>query len=106
MKNYKALTVSGYIVVSIGIMMLILSYFAASMIIFFVGSVITLLGIISVVSLMTLKIFLKDKELEIEKLKAMGLTIVTCEKCGKQNVLEDQYCIYCGEELTDENIEI
>ncbi len=106
MNNYKAITISGYLVVMMGLVILGISYFKASMVIFFVGSVITVLGIVAVISLMTLKLFLQDKELEIDKLKAMGLTIVTCEKCGKQNVFEDQYCIYCGEELTDENPEL
>jgi len=40
-----------------------------------------------------------DKELNIEALKKAGLTIVTCNNCLKDNVLEDQYCVHCGERL-------
>ncbi len=106
MKSYKAITVSGYIIVIMGVMLLGLSYLKASFAIFFVGCAVTILGFLAVISLMTLKLFLKDKELDLENLRAMGLTIVTCKKCERQNVLEDQYCIYCGEELKNDNPEV
>jgi len=104
MKNYKIIVLLGYILSFIGIAIVVYSYFRVSLSLFFLGAVIILLGFLSVISLMGLNLFFKDKELEIEKLREMGLSIVTCQACLKENVLEDQYCIYCGERLgSDDN---
>jgi hypothetical protein len=85
MKSYKFITISGYFIAILGIALLVLSYFKESISLFFVGGAVTVIGFISIASLMALNMFLKDKELEIEKLKAMGLTIVTCPKCQKHS---------------------
>lgn len=56
------------------------------------------LFIVSVVFHLSLKVitpFIMDKILDIDALKEQGLTIVQCPNCHKENVLEDQYCIYC-----------
>jgi hypothetical protein len=60
--------------------------------------VVSILGVIIQQSMM---LFIRDKELDIEELQKSGLTIVNCKVCKKANVLEDQYCIYCGEQLGD-----
>ena len=44
-----------------------------------------------------------DRELNIEALQKAGLTIVKCNNCLKENVLEDQYCVHCGERLGKED---
>ncbi len=106
MKSYKTAVFSGYFISFIGISVVVFSYFRESIILFFVGAAITVIGFLAVVSLMAFNMFLKDKELELDKLTAMGFTIVKCPKCGKDNVLEDQYCIYCGEKLGSENNEV
>ena len=75
-----------------------------SFILLLFGSILIFVGILVIVLMMSLNLFVKDKQLEINKLKEMGLTIVVCKECLKENVLEDQYCIYCGESLgSDEN---
>ena len=99
MKNIKYIILIGYVISFMGVVLLVLSYFRESVGLFLFGGVIVLLGIISIITLMALNIFFKDKELEIEKLRQMGLTIVVCKNCFKENVLEDQYCLYCGESL-------
>ena len=99
MKNYKVVLIFGYMISFIGIAVMTLSYFRESFGLFFLGGALTVIGFLSVITLMSLNLFIKDKEVEIEKLRQMGLTIVVCKHCFKENVLEDQHCIYCGESL-------
>ena len=51
--------------------------------------------------LVVIDLFRRDKNLDLEQLESMGLTIVECKNCQKKNVLEDQYCIYWGEKLDE-----
>ena len=106
MKNYKYVIVLGYVVSFSGVLVMTLSYFRESLGLFFLGCFLVVVGLIAIITLMSLNLFFKDKELEIEKLRQMGLTIVVCKKCFKENVLEDQYCIYCGESLGSDEDEI
>ena len=52
---------------------------------------------------MSLGMFKKDKMLDIEALTKQGLTVITCKECNKTNVLEDIFCIFCGEKLGEEH---
>ena len=106
MKNYKYIILSGYIISFLGVLVMVLSYFRESLGLFFLGCLLVIIGLIAIITLMSLNLFVKDKVLEIEKLRQMGLTIVVCKKCFKENVLEDQYCIYCGESLGSDEDEI
>ncbi len=104
MNNYKLSIYGGFIISIIGMLLTVLSYLRNSFAFLLLGSFLIVAGILVVVIIMSLNLFVKDKQLEIEKLKEMGLTIVVCKECLKENVLEDQYCIYCGESLgSDEN---
>lgn len=66
-----------------------------------IGAIFLLVSILVNVTLSTINMYKEDKMLDIEALKKSGLTIVVCSQCKKENVLEDQYCIYCGEELKE-----
>ena len=101
--NNKIIILLGYVVSFLGVLLMILSYFRESLGLFFIGCLLVVIGLIAIITLMSLNLFIKDKELEIEKLRQMGLTIVVCKNCFKENVLEDQYCIYCGESLGSDN---
>lgn len=68
--------------------------------------VLLIMGIITVVVstfiiilLSSISIFLKDKDLDFDKLIKEGFTVVRCKNCDKKNILEDKYCIFCGEDL-------
>ncbi len=102
MKNYRLVIIVGYLTSFIGVSVMLLSYFRESLLIFFIGCVLVLIGVVLIITLMSLNLFVKDKKLEIEKLRQMGLTIVVCKHCFKENVLEDKYCIYCGESLIND----
>ena len=106
MKNYRLTIYLAFSVSAIGIGLSIFSYFFYSIGLFFLGGVLVVGGILLVILLMSLNLFIKDKELEIDKLRKMGLTIIECQYCAKENVLEDQYCIYCGESLGSDKNEL
>jgi len=78
-----------------------LSFYILNIFILIASIIILLVSIISVVAASTIDMFKRDKELDIEKLKENGLHIVTCKNCDRLNVLEDQYCIFCGEKLEE-----
>ncbi len=70
--------------------------------------IISLLGVVVNVGLYVFLIVLKYKKqeenIDYKKLQEIGLHIVSCPNCGKTNVLEDLWCVKCGEKLSDENI--
>ena len=99
MKNYRKILFSGLAIAVIGMVIAIYSYFISSVLLFIMGSICVVIGVLFIVSMMSFNLFYEDKNLDFEKLKQMGLTIVKCKECLKDNVLEDQYCIYCGEKL-------
>ena len=79
-----------------------MSYYQSSALLLFIGVGVLLLGILYTVAYQTFDLFKRDKTLDLIKLQELGLTIVTCNNCLKENVLEDQYCIYCSEKLESE----
>jgi len=99
MKNRLLGLISGLTVSFLGLLTIITSYFAVSILLFFIGIFFLVLGILLVILIQSLNIFLMDKELNVEMLKKSGLTIVECPKCCKQNVLQDIFCVHCGERL-------
>ena len=101
--NHKGHKLSGPGILLIGVMVLITSYLLSSFFFFFLGTILMIFGAITIILIQALLLFKKDKELNIEQLKEAGLTIVTCPNCLKNNVLEDKYCIYCGEKLEQTN---
>ncbi len=103
MKNYTMMMITSIAGSLLGLILLIASYFLGSMFLFFMGILFVILGVLSLILVNSLKIFMMDKELNIEALKKAGLTIIKCSNCLKDNVLEDQYCVHCGERLGNEN---
>jgi len=103
MKKSIGLIILSVLMSIIGLALIIGSYYLESLLLLFIGVVIILVGILSYIIIKALNLFVMDKELNIEALKKAGLTIVKCNNCLKDNVLEDQYCIYCGERLGNDN---
>lgn len=99
MKKSVIISIIAISVFVIGLALTIGSYYLESLILFFIGVLFILVGILSYILTKAFNIFIADRELNIEALKKAGLTIVKCDNCLKDNVLEDQYCIYCGERL-------
>lgn len=101
--NRKTINLIGYVVVLIGILLLGYGYLLKVSSILFLGILIVILGAFFIMIMQSISLFLNDKKLDIDALKKQGLTIVKCSNCEKENVLEDQYCIFCGELLGEEN---
>jgi len=106
MKDYRLFILSGFSVLFLGIIVMVISYLQSSFLLFFIGCALIVFSFLGIIIIQALNLFVRDKELEIEKLKKMGLTIVKCNNCLKDNVLEDLYCIHCGESLGSEKNEI
>ena len=103
MKNQLIMIITSAAGAMLGLILIIASYFLESLFLFFAGVLLIVLGVLSFIILNSLKVFIMDKELNIEALQKAGLTIVKCDNCLKDNVLEDQYCVHCGERLGKEN---
>ncbi len=104
--SYKTRIISGMITTVISITLMIVGFFYMSTMMLIIGVIILLVSIFYMILTMSMQIFVKDKEIDIESLKKQGLTIVKCLKCNRNNVLEDKFCIFCGEKLGEENEEV
>jgi len=93
--------------VLIGLLALVLfslSFFLEQTFLFLLGIPVLLLGIFVLVFTMVVELYQKDKLIDYELVKQHGLTLVKCKECQKENVLEDVYCIHCGERLDNNEI--
>ncbi len=103
MKNLLMMTivsVSGFI---LGLILIIGSYLLEIPLFLLLGVLVVFLSVLSFILIKALNVFIMDRELNIEALQKAGLTIVKCNNCLKDNVLEDQYCVHCGERLGKED---
>ena len=99
MKKTVMINVISILTFILGLLLTVGSYYFESLLFFFTGIFFIIIGILSYILIKGLNLFIMDKELNIEALKKAGLTIVKCNNCLKDNVLEDQYCVHCGERL-------
>ena len=91
------------ILIGIGALTLFtLSFLFENILLFFIGIPVLLIAVFVIVFTMVYDLYQKDKMIDYELIKKSGLTLVRCPHCDKENVLEDIYCIHCGERL-DEN---
>ena len=85
----------------LSIILFILSYNYSNFFLFLIGALTIVINVLALIVMMTLDLYRKDQEFNVEELKKQGLTIVTCQECNEVNVLEDKYCRKCQEPLTD-----
>lgn len=95
----RKLRIFGAISIFISILVIALSLHQKSIVILFIGIFMTVVSVISAILLPSLNIFKEDRLLNEEKIIAQGLHVVKCTSCDKKNVLEDKYCVFCGEDL-------
>jgi Ca2+/H+ antiporter len=81
---------------------LTLSFKLGSYILFFIGLIGTVVNIGLYVILLVFSIKQQESDLDYDSLKQQGLHIVECPNCHKKNVLEDVWCIRCGEKLDEQ----
>jgi len=98
-KTYRAI---GIILGLCSILLFVLTYLYDNILYFIIGILILLGSIFVIVFSMVADLYQKEKVIDYKNVEKMGLTIVECKHCGKKNILEDQYCIYCKEKLEAE----
>jgi hypothetical protein len=94
----------GVLVGLLALVLFALSFFLEQVFLFLLGIPVLLLGIFIIIFAMVFELYQKDKKIDYELVKKHGLTLVSCKECQKENVLEDVYCIHCGERLDDNEI--
>lgn len=99
--NTKYFKYIGFVIGFLSIVILALSYFIESVGAFFIGIFVLVLSILFIIFVMTVELYQKDKLIDYDLVKKTGLRIVKCANCEKENVLEDQYCRYCGQKLKE-----
>ena len=87
----------GTLIIAIGL--IVFSYIQIISWLLIISVLLLVFSVIGLVLITAYNTFQQDKVLDIVSLKKQGLTITTCKECHKDNVLEDQYCIYCGHKL-------
>lgn len=98
--NYQKLTnIIGFSGIGISVIVGIVGVYRLSFVLVIISVVLLLISVFFIMIIKSVLLFQQDKVLDIEKLKEMGLTIIPCPNCNKENVKEDIYCIYCGEKL-------
>lgn len=97
--NYRYITRTGIIGIIISVIIIISSVIYELNILLFLGIIVMVVSVLFAILGSTLEVFSKAKVLDIEELEKQGLTIVQCDNCGKNNVKEDIYCVYCGDKL-------
>jgi len=93
----------GIAAIIISVILIALSFFISSIFLMIFSIILLLVSILLLFFFMTYDLFKSDKNLDIEALKKQGLTIVDCLNCLKSNVLEDKYCVFCGEKLGNDD---
>jgi|LGOV01.1.fsa_nt_gb hypothetical protein len=95
----KIVRIIGFLCIILGIGLITMSMILKSTLILFIGVIILVVSTLITILIPALQIFSKDYALDKKALIQQGLHIVSCNECGKENVLEDIYCIHCGADL-------
>ncbi|MFK5883701.1 MAG: hypothetical protein QM489_05095 [Candidatus Izemoplasma sp.] len=97
-----------YLLIIIGVMLLGLGLLLYSIVIFnvallIIGIMIFLFGVLGMTLLYGYSLFGKVEDVQETINKNNNLHLAICSECGRKNILEDIYCIKCGNALGDKN---
>ena len=99
--NLNKYKIIGYFLIAFSIGVFFLSYLFDNINLFFVSVFLLVISVFLFIALNSIAMFQNDKVIDYEMVKKQNLTVVLCLNCQKENILEDQYCIYCGEKLEE-----
>lgn len=104
--NSKLLRYSGILFMILSLILITFSAYNASITLLLIGIITMMVSAVYFILVLSFDMFRRDKQLDYKVLSESGLTIVECSECHKKNVLEDKFCIFCGEILVknDESI--
>lgn len=88
-----------FLVLIAALLSFLIFYYEESVFFLFVGIFVLIAGMVSLAILQTLDLMKHDKMIDYELVEKYQLHLVDCKACGKENILEDKYCRFCGEEL-------
>jgi hypothetical protein len=91
-----------FLILVASVVSFLLFYTQESLFFLFVGIFIMIAGLVTVAIVQTLDLIKRDKMIDYEMVEKFHLHVVTCKECAKENILEDQYCRYCGAKLEGE----
>lgn len=72
----------------------------------FIGIFNSVFGFIGVTFSRAYYMFTKEEDIHETLKKYKTLHIAICSECGKENILEDIYCVKCGNKLGEEDEDI
>jgi len=78
-------------------------YIEESIFFLFVSIFIVVSGVVSIVIVQAIDLARHEKMIDYEMVEKYHLHLVNCPECEKENILEDQYCRFCGEQLKGEH---
>lgn len=99
-KSYK---IFALLIGLLSILLFVLSFKEEQLSYFFFGAAFLVISILSLIFIMTIDLYKKDKEFDKEALLASGLHLTKCPQCKIDNVIEDKFCRICGTELVEES---
>ena len=97
--SYKTVSIFGAAMIIVGLFLISLSFYYANEIMLIGAILFLVVNILMMFILLSLDMFRRDKIINKAAMIEQGLHFVPCNECGKENVLEDQYCIFCGGKL-------
>jgi hypothetical protein len=96
-KNLKIIIPLALLIISIAL--LLYGFIIMSIFLQLISLFLIVVNTVFLIIIKSFEVFLMDKNLNEEDIIKANLSITKCSNCQKTNVLEDKYCIYCGEEL-------
>ncbi len=90
------------LVVIVSAISFLIFYIEESIFFLFVTIFLLVAGTVSIVIVQAIDLAKHEKMIDYEMVEKYHLHLVDCPACEKENILEDQYCRFCGEQLKGE----
>jgi len=95
--------ITGIFAIIASCLIIVVSMISQVLTLLFIGIFLLVVSMFLAILLPSLYVFRQDRTLDKDTLQKKGLHIVICCECNRENVYEDKFCVYCGEELVLDN---